>query len=48
MDIEQIKFFVIETQEMCPKCGMRLFDSEACDYCHWKRHEEETEDEAVI
>jgi|TARA_R110000737_G_scaffold342762_1_gene367908 hypothetical protein len=45
MDIEQIKFLVDEAEEMCPKCGMRLFDSEVCDYCHWRRHEEGTEDE---
>ena len=45
MGIKQIKFFVIETQEMCPKCGMRLFDSEVCDYCHWRRYKEGDEDE---
>ena len=48
MDIKQINFLVDKTEETCPKCGMRLFDSEVCDYCHWKRHEEETEDEAAI
>jgi len=48
MDIEQIKFLIDETEETCPKCGMRLFDSEVCDYCHWRRYKEKTKDEATV
>jgi len=48
VDIEQIKFFVDETKEACPKCGIRMIDPEVCDYCHYKRYKEKTEDEAAI
>jgi RNA polymerase subunit RPABC4/transcription elongation factor Spt4 len=48
MGIKQIKFLINEAEETCPRCGMRLFDSEVCDYCHWRRYKKGPNDETLI
>ena len=36
-----------EEKELCPNCGLRMKDKEECDYCHFRRHRKEDDDETI-
>tara|TARA_R100000008_G_C3557877_1_gene154288 strand:+ start:617 stop:739 length:123 start_codon:yes stop_codon:yes gene_type:complete len=29
-----------EDTEMCPNCGLRMVDTEVCDFCDYKRRDD--------